>query len=193
VECYRQERGERLPFAQGQSAAVAAWFDALEGKPPLAARRRASSSDARASGRFQEEGRLGTTMAGDQGQPVYIGGCPWPTPRQGCPSKAVAGRGSLVGVSRRGLPCQASSAMRRAAAPASGVPGPRLVHTPSEPSGSQRSPAVSSGTSFAQATDAILGKQALGRTLIRMRSRVHGRPPAAITNTARRSCFSCSR
>src|SRR5215217_343861 len=46
-------------------------------------------------------------------------------------------------------------------------PGPRLVHNPSEPSGSQRSPTVSSGTSFAQATDAILGKQALGRTLIR--------------------------
>jgi len=33
--------------------------------------------------------------------------------------------------------------------------------------GTQRFPTVSSGTSFAQATDAILGKQALGRTLIR--------------------------
>jgi hypothetical protein len=46
--------------------------------------------------------------------------------------------------------------------------GPRLVHMPSEPSGFQRSRTVSNGTSFAQATDAILGKQALGRTLIRM-------------------------
>jgi hypothetical protein len=50
------------------------------------------------------------------------------------------------------------------------VPGPRLVHMPSEPSGSQRSPTVSSGTRFAQATGAILGKQARSRALIRMRS-----------------------
>jgi hypothetical protein len=48
--------------------------------------------------------------------------------------------------------------------------GPRLVHTPSEPSGSQRSPAVSSGRSFPQVADAILRKQAWGRTLIRMAS-----------------------
>jgi hypothetical protein len=37
-----------------------------------------------------------------------------------------------------------------------------LVHTPPVPSGSQRSPAVSSGTSFAQVADAILGKRACG-------------------------------
>jgi len=49
-----------------------------------------------------------------------------------------------------------------------------LVHMPSEPSGSQRSLTVSSGTSFSQATDAIQGKQAPGRTLIRMRSPIHG-------------------
>jgi hypothetical protein len=41
--------------------------------------------------------------------------------------------------------------------------GPRLVHMPSEPSGSQRSPAVSSGRSFAQVAGAILGKQARGQ------------------------------
>jgi hypothetical protein len=41
--------------------------------------------------------------------------------------------------------------------------GPRLVHNPSEPSGSQRSPAVSSGTSFAQVAGAILRKQAQGQ------------------------------
>src|SRR5829696_10397380 len=41
--------------------------------------------------------------------------------------------------------------------------GPRLVHTPSEPSGSQRSPAVSSGRSFAQVAGAILRKQARGQ------------------------------
>jgi hypothetical protein len=40
--------------------------------------------------------------------------------------------------------------------------GPRLVHTPPEPSGSQRSPADSSGRSFAQVAGAILGKQARG-------------------------------
>jgi hypothetical protein len=44
-----------------------------------------------------------------------------------------------------------------------GMPGPRLVHTPSEPSGSQRSPAVSSGRSFAQVAGAILQKQARGQ------------------------------
>jgi hypothetical protein len=38
-----------------------------------------------------------------------------------------------------------------------------LVHTPSEPSGSQRSPSVSSGRSFAQVADAILRKQARGQ------------------------------
>jgi hypothetical protein len=41
--------------------------------------------------------------------------------------------------------------------------GPRLVHTPSEPSGSQRSPAVSSGRSFAQVAGSILRKQARGQ------------------------------
>jgi hypothetical protein len=44
-----------------------------------------------------------------------------------------------------------------------GGPGPRLVHTPSEPSGSQWSPAVSSGRSFAQVAGAILRKQARGQ------------------------------
>jgi hypothetical protein len=47
--------------------------------------------------------------------------------------------------------------------PLSGPPGPRLVHTPSEPSVSQRSPAVSSSRSFAQVAGAILRKQARGR------------------------------
>jgi len=41
--------------------------------------------------------------------------------------------------------------------------GPRLVHMPSEPSGSQRSPGVSSGRSFAQVAGAILRKQAPGQ------------------------------
>ena len=41
--------------------------------------------------------------------------------------------------------------------------GPRLVHIPSEPSGSQRSPAVPSGRSFAQVAGAILRKQARGQ------------------------------
>ena len=41
--------------------------------------------------------------------------------------------------------------------------GPRLVHMPSEPSGSQRSPVVSSGRSFAQVAGAILRKQAQGQ------------------------------
>jgi hypothetical protein len=55
------------------------------------------------------------------------------------------------------------SAMRRRCPHAGGVPGPRLVHTPSVPSGPQRSPAVSSGRLFAQVADAILRKQARGQ------------------------------
>ena len=48
--------------------------------------------------------------------------------------------------------------------------GPRLVHMPSEPSGSQWSPAVSSGASVAQVAGLFLGNRPSGRTLIRMRS-----------------------
>jgi hypothetical protein len=43
------------------------------------------------------------------------------------------------------------------------APGPRLVHIPSESSGSQRSPVGSSGRSFAQVAGAILGKQVPGQ------------------------------
>jgi hypothetical protein len=59
------------------------------------------------------------------------------------------------------LPAKAPDAERRPHR--RGVSGPRLVHTPSEPSGSQRSPAVSSGRLFAQVAGAILGKQARGQ------------------------------
>jgi hypothetical protein len=41
--------------------------------------------------------------------------------------------------------------------------GPRLVHMPSEPSGSQWSPAVSSGASVAQVAGLFLGEQAAGQ------------------------------
>jgi hypothetical protein len=41
--------------------------------------------------------------------------------------------------------------------------GPRLVHTPSEPSGSQWSPVVSSGASVAQVAGLFLGEQAAGQ------------------------------
>jgi hypothetical protein len=65
---------------------------------------------------------------------------------------------------QKGSPCQARSMTWSAAAPRErSVPGPRLVHMPSAPSGSQRSPAVSSGRSFAQVVGAILGKQARGQ------------------------------
>jgi hypothetical protein len=47
--------------------------------------------------------------------------------------------------------------------PRAGAPSPRLVHTPSEPSGSQRSPAGSSGRSFVQVAGAILRKQTRGQ------------------------------
>jgi hypothetical protein len=66
------------------------------------------------------------------------------------------------------------------------VSGPHLVHEPLVPS-------VSSGASFAQVVARSCGDKAWCRTLIRIRSQIHGRPSAAITNTARRSYFPSSR
>jgi hypothetical protein len=59
--------------------------------------------------------RAGVPPSGDQGQPVYIGGCPWPRPRQGSPNKAIARaglacRGQPAGVS---LPAKVRDAERR--------------------------------------------------------------------------------
>jgi hypothetical protein len=102
--------------------------------------------DARASGRFQEEGRLGITMLMTRDSPSIEGDVPGPDPARALPSKAVAGRGSLVGAAGGGLPCLRKVRYGGAPLPPrAGLSGPRLVHTPSEPSGSQRSPAVSSG------------------------------------------------
>jgi hypothetical protein len=59
------------------------------------------------------------------------------------------------------------------------------------PIGCERFLTVSNGTSFAQATAAILGKQALGRTLIRMRSQVQvlaGPPHPSCSEAPANSC-----
>jgi hypothetical protein len=96
--------------------------------------------------------------AGGQGQPVYTGGCPWPRPRQGSPTRR---------------------------SPRRGVPGPRLVHMPSEPSGSQRSPAVHHSPRWQVRSCA---NRAAWRTLIRMKSEVQvlpGPPPATISPNTR--------
>jgi hypothetical protein len=94
---------------------------------------------------------------------VYTGDVPGPDPAR-APLARRLRRGLLVGGSRRGsaLPRQ-GPARWSAAIPRTGVLGPRLVHTPSEPSGSQRSPAVSSGRSLAQVAGVILRKQARGQ------------------------------
>jgi hypothetical protein len=63
--------------------------------------------------------------------------------------------------------------------------GPRLVHTPSVPSGLQRSPGVSSGRSFAQVAGAILRKQAPG--LNPDKDEVPGSSPGRPTTHSRRS------
>ena len=63
--------------------------------------------------------------------------------------------------------------------------GPRLVHMPSDPSGPQRSPAVSSGRSFAQVAGAILRKQALGQNPDK--DEVPGSSPGRPTTYRRRS------
>ena len=60
------------------------------------------------------------------------------------------------------VPSKGREAERLCPAPG-GALGPRLVHMPSEPSGSQRSLAVSSGRSFTQVTAAILPKPARGQ------------------------------
>jgi hypothetical protein len=107
---------------------------------------------------------LGTTMPVTRNSPSIQGDVPGPDPARAPPSKAVAGRGSLVGGSRRGsaLPGKVRDAERRCPR-VRGVPGPHLVHMPSDPSGSQRSPAVSSGRSLAQVAGAILRKQGRGQ------------------------------
>ena len=79
----------------------------------------------------------GDHHAGDQGQPVSTGGCPWPRPRQGSPNKAIV----MAGLACRGQPagvCLASQGPPGGAPlpPRAGVPGSCLVHMPSEPSGS---------------------------------------------------------
>jgi hypothetical protein len=105
-------------------------------------------------------GPLGYHHAGDQGQPVYIGGCPWPDPARAPPSKAVAGGARLSGAAGGGsaLPWQ-GPLTRGAAAPASGRAwstfGPHAI-------GAERFPTVSSGRSFAQVASPILGKRARG-------------------------------
>jgi hypothetical protein len=117
-----------------------------------------SASQPPSSVRFEHVQRWGITMPLATDSPSILGDVPGPDPARAPPNKASPGRGSLVGGSRRGSPCQARSAMRSAAAPRAGVPGPRLVHMPSEPSGSLRF----SGTSFAQVAAATLGKRARG-------------------------------
>jgi hypothetical protein len=100
--------------------------------------------------------------AGDRDSPS-IQEMSWPRPTRAPPNKAITRAGSLIGAAGEGLPCQAKVRQPSAAALRAAVPGPRLVHTPSEPSGSQRSPAVSSGGSFAQVAGAILREQARGQ------------------------------
>jgi hypothetical protein len=73
-------------------------------------------------------------------------------------SKGRPRAGWLVEGSGEGAPLSGRVRDAQRHCPRAGDAGPRLVHTPSEPSGSQRSPAVSSGRSFAQVARAILGK-----------------------------------
>jgi hypothetical protein len=101
-------------------------------------RRRASSSDARASGRSQAEGRLGTTMPVTRDSPSIQGGVPGPDPARDTLARRLPGGARLSGAAGGGLPCQARSAMRSAAAPRAAC----LVHVWST---CHRSRAVRSG------------------------------------------------
>jgi hypothetical protein len=82
---------------------------------------------------FEQVGRRGTTMPLTRDSPSIQGDVPGPDPARAPLARRSPGRGSLVGGSWRGSPCQPRSAKRSAAAPASGT---YLVHAPSEPSGS---------------------------------------------------------
>ena len=126
--------------------------------------------------RFERTERWGTTMALARDSPSIQGDVPGPDPARAPPSKAAAGGARLSGAAggvylakqgpRRGAP------LPPRAGHAWSTFGPHAI-------GVQRFPTVSngpSGTSFAQATAAILGKQALGRTLIRMRALVQVQP-----------------
>jgi hypothetical protein len=121
--------------------------------------------------------------------PSIQGDVPGPDPARAPLTRRSPRRLACRG-SRRGstLPAKVREAQHRCPRERGG-PGPRLVHIPAEPSGSQRSPVVSSDRSFAQVADAILRKQARGRTLIRMRSQVQvlAGPPQRHDQRKRRS------
>src|SRR5215218_4779753 len=106
---------------------------------------------------FENAGCWGTTMPVTRDSPSIQRDVPGPDPARAPPNKAIAQAGLLVGGSGGGLPCLARSAARSAAAPTGGACwstfGPHAI-------GTERSLAVTTGTSFAQVADAILGKQA---------------------------------
>jgi hypothetical protein len=121
----------------------------------------------RASGRFQEEGPLGTTMPVTRDSPSIQGDVPGPDPARAPPNKAIAMAGLACRGSRRwsALPRQG---------PRCGAPLPPraacLVHVWSTRhrsravrNGLQWSPAVSGGASVAQVAGLFLGEQAVGQ------------------------------
>ena len=111
---------------------------------------------------------------------AYIGGCPWPRPRQGPPKQGdcqaglacpgAAGWGLLASQDPR---CGAPLPLR--AGRAWSTFGPHAI-------GPERFATVSSGTSFAQVAGAILGKQA--RAQIPDKDEAAGSSPARPTNEA---------
>src|SRR5918995_7540300 len=76
---------------------------------------------------FEQAARLGTTMLVTRDSPSIQGDVPGPDPARAPPSKAVAGRGSLVGGSRLGstLSGKVRNAARRCPRER-GVPGPTV-------------------------------------------------------------------
>jgi hypothetical protein len=116
-----------------------------------------SASQPPSSVRFEHVQRWGITMPLATDSPPIQGDVLAQTP-PGLPlTRRSPGWGSLVGGSRRGSPCQARSATRSAAAPASGRArstfGPHAI-------GAERFPTVTGGSSFTQVAGAILQKQA---------------------------------
>jgi hypothetical protein len=155
-------------------------------------RRRASSSDARASGRSQEEGRLGTTMPTGQGQPSIQGDVPGPDPARLPLARRLPGWARLLGAAPAGV-CLARQG------PRCGAPLPPraacLVHVWSTRhrsravrNGLQRSPAVGRSRRL-QARSC--GNRLRSRTLIRMRSQVQvlaGPPHPSCSEAPANSC-----
>src|SRR5215211_342186 len=126
-----------------------------------------SASQPPSPGWFEHAQRWGITMPLARTARLYRGMSLAQTP-PGLPlTRRSPRRGSLVGAAGGGLLASQGRDAERRCPHRRGMPGPRLVHTPSEPSGSQRSLAVHRSPRWQVRS---WGNKPGWRTLIRIRS-----------------------